>query len=85
MLYLPNRIWPLFLSFLLLISCGRKKETTQVRQTTLTEAVYASGIIRSKHQYKVYPAVNGVIQEVRVSEGDIVKKALSCLYSGGNR
>lgn len=43
-------------------------------QATLTEAVYASGIIRSKHQYKVYPAVNGVIQEVRVSEGDIVKK-----------
>ena len=40
----------------------------------ITESVYASGIIKSKNQYQVYAAVSGLIQQILVSEGDVVKK-----------
>jgi RND family efflux transporter MFP subunit len=41
---------------------------------SITESVYASGIIKSKDQYQVYSTVNGIIEKVFVSEGDLVKK-----------
>lgn len=40
----------------------------------ISESVYASGVIKSKNQYQVYSTVNGVIREMFVTEGDIVKK-----------
>lgn len=40
----------------------------------ITETVYASGIVKSKNQYQVYATINGLIQEVLVTEGDLVKK-----------
>jgi multidrug efflux pump subunit AcrA (membrane-fusion protein) len=38
----------------------------------IRESVYASGIIKSDHQYQVYATINGLIQEVKVSKGDTV-------------
>lgn len=55
-------------------SCGEKQESYQVKEESITEAVYASGIIRSKDQYKVYASVNGIIEKVNVEEGDSVHK-----------
>lgn len=40
----------------------------------ISESVYASGIIKSKNQYQVFSTVNGLIQQLFVTEGDIVKK-----------
>lgn len=57
-----------------LLSCEEKQETYQVKEESITEAVYASGLIRSKDQYKVYGSVNGIIEEVKVEEGDSVQK-----------
>lgn len=40
----------------------------------ITESVYASGVIKSKSQYQVYATVSGLIQQILVKEGDVVKK-----------
>lgn len=71
-----NRI--IFFSFFsllwLLSSCGSKLEKTHPLLENISESVYASGIIKSRDQYQVFSTVNGVVSELRVSEGDLVKK-----------
>ena len=59
---------------LLLFSCRQKEETTRPVVQTITESVYASGKVKSKDQYQAYPSVAGIIREVHVKEGDLVKK-----------
>jgi HlyD family secretion protein len=56
-----------------LYSCQKKKETVKAEKASITESVYASGIIKSKNQYQVFATVNGVVQDVFVKEGDTVK------------
>lgn len=58
----------------LLSSCGSKPEKTHPSLENISESVYASGIIKSRDQYQVFSTVNGVVSELRVSEGDLVKK-----------
>lgn len=58
---------------LLLLSCGGKKETTLPVTQSITESIYASGIVKSKGQYQVYPNVSGTIDVIYVHEGDSVK------------
>ena len=55
-------------------ACKDKQETTQPIKERITESVYASGIVKSKNQYKVYSLVNGLIDKVLVAEGDNIKK-----------
>jgi len=55
-------------------SCRQDTEKTNPKIETISESVYASGVIKSKNQYQVYATVNGLIQDVLVSEGDTVKK-----------
>lgn len=62
------------LSFFLFFSCNKKQEKIQPAVETITESVYASGIVKSKNQYKVFSSVNGLANEVLVTEGDVVKK-----------
>jgi HlyD family secretion protein len=68
----------IFLQFSLLVllfsSCGNKQEKIKPIQESITESVYASGIVKSKNQYKVFSLANGLIDKVLVTEGDIVKK-----------
>lgn len=64
----------LFSSALVLTSCGDKPETTHPQLEVITESVYASGIVKSRNQYQVYASVNGVISNVLVTEGALVKK-----------
>ncbi len=58
---------------LLLSSCKKEIEQTQVKVEAITESVYASGIVKSKDQYQVFSTVNGLIKSIYVSEGDKVK------------
>lgn len=62
----------LFLTFGFLISCKKKQETTTPKLTSITESVYATGVIKSKNQYQLYPTVSGIISEVYLEEGDTV-------------
>jgi HlyD family secretion protein len=60
--------------FFLLNSCSDKAEKIKPVEEPITESVYASGIIKSNHQYNVYSTVSGVISTVFVEEGALVKK-----------
>lgn len=63
-----------YLAVLLLFSCTKKTEKTNPTEEKITESVYASGVIKSNNQYQVFSSVNGLVKEVLVEEGDIVKK-----------
>ncbi len=67
-------ILPLSLAFLLFSSCKSKQEKIKPVEEKITESVYASGIVKSKNQYQVFSAANGLIAQVFVTEGDMVKK-----------
>lgn len=70
----------LFAFFLLVaMSCKKKTEVTSPTVVNISESVYASGIVKSKNQYQVYSTVNGLIQEIMVTEGDLVKKGAPLL------
>lgn len=58
----------------LLLSCKEKMEKINPSQEAITESVYASGIVKSKNQYKVFSLTNGLIDRVLVVEGEVVKK-----------
>jgi len=64
----------LFFVLLAAISCKQANEKTKPVVGPISESVYASGIVKSKNQYQVYSTVNGLIQEILVTEGDTVKK-----------
>ena len=65
----------LFISLSVLLgSCKSKQEKLHPVKEKITESVYASGIIKSTNQYKVFSTVNGVIAAIMVKEGDVVKK-----------
>lgn len=57
----------------LLLSCGGKKDTTHPERRDLTEAVYASGKIFPKNDYKVFAKLAGYVEEIHVHVGDSVK------------
>jgi len=59
---------------LFLFSCKSKKETIKPTVENISSSIYASGLIKSNHQYQVFGTVNGIISEVYVTEGDLVKK-----------
>lgn len=61
-----------FLTLGFLISCKKEPETTTPKLTSITESVYATGVVKSKNQYQVYPIISGIISEVYLEEGDTV-------------
>jgi HlyD family secretion protein len=59
---------------LLLYGCKSKDITVHPASEKITESVYATGIVKTKNQYQVFSAVNGLVADVLVAEGDNVKK-----------
>jgi RND family efflux transporter MFP subunit len=55
-------------------SCKQATEQTTPTLETISESVYASGAVKSKNQYQVFSTVNGLIQDIMVKEGDLVRK-----------
>lgn len=74
---------PFFFLALFIVSCKSKVETIKPERSSITESVYASGVIKSKNQYQVFPSVNGIIDTVLVSEGDSVKAGTPILIISG--
>lgn len=65
-------LFSIFIAFSL--SCKSKKKSISPEIRSITESVYASGIIKSKNQYEVFGKSNGVIEKIFVTEGVHVKK-----------
>jgi multidrug efflux pump subunit AcrA (membrane-fusion protein) len=66
--------WLVVISCFVFFSCRQKEETTRAVVQNITESVYASGKIKSKDQYEVYSSVNGIVKQVYVTDGSLVKK-----------
>ncbi len=58
----------------IILSCNNKVQKIKPTIESISESVYASGILKSKNQYEAFATVNGIIDDVFVSEGDAVKK-----------
>lgn len=58
-----------------IVSCS-KNDTEEIQPTvgSITESVYASGIIKSENQYTVYAIVSGVLQKIKVTPGQTIAK-----------
>jgi len=56
------------------IACKKKQEQTKPVVENISESVYASGIVKSNNQYQVYATVNGLVEQIMVTEGDTVLK-----------
>ncbi len=68
----------LLASILLLFSCSQKEtDEIQSKNGTVTESVYASGVIKADNQYTVFPTVSGVLQKINVSVGQTITKGQS--------
>ncbi len=63
------------LLFLLLLftACQQKQATIKPIKQSITESVYASGVIKSENQYQVYATVNGIVDEIFADEGAAVE------------
>jgi HlyD family secretion protein len=55
-------------------SCKSKVQKINPTVESISESIYASGIVKSKNQYQAFATVNGIIKDLFVSEGDSVKK-----------
>ncbi|MDX1910199.1 MAG: efflux RND transporter periplasmic adaptor subunit [Saprospiraceae bacterium] len=77
MLVTSNRLLTVLMTLaaplLFLAGCKKQLESVQPGIEKITESVYASGIIKSKHQYQVFSSVNGLLQKIWVSEGDLIQ------------
>lgn len=68
----------LVLIVLLFAQCNRSK-TIHAQRKAITEAVYASGFLVPKNEYKVYALADGYITEKYKQAGDEVKKGEAIL------
>lgn len=69
-----RHIFPLGIFLFLLVSCKGKVEKTNPAEEQITESVYASGTIKTKNQYQVFSSANGIVEQVLVKEGDLIKR-----------
>lgn len=66
----------LFTVLIFLNACKDKTESVSPIRESITESVYASGVLKAKNQYQVYSTVNGLLQKIHVREGDTVRKGI---------
>ncbi len=67
---------PIILFFLAIISlwaCETEQVTLSPVKQSISESVYASGIIVSNNQYQVYATVSGIVNEVFAEQGSDVE------------
>lgn len=56
-----------------LVACSEPPPSTRPTMGPITEAVYASGVVKAVDQYQVYAAVSGIVSRVHVQAGDSVE------------
>jgi HlyD family secretion protein len=60
------------LTAVFIFSCETSHESVFPTRASISESVYASGLIRAQYQYQAFANANGIIQEIFVREGDTV-------------
>ena len=60
-------------SLVLFTACDSKQESISPITQSITESVYASGVVVSKDQYQVFATVTGIVDEVFIDEGQAVE------------
>ena len=55
-------------------SCEENKSGILPEKTKLTESVYSSANVEPNNFYKVYAATRGIVDEIFIDEGDLVKQ-----------
>ncbi len=64
----------LILQSLIFFSCRKSgEEVIYPEKKSLTESVYASGLVKAKDQYEAFTLASGPIEEIFVKEGDTVR------------
>ena len=72
------------LSFLFILwSCTEKTERISPVVKSITQSVYAPGVIKSSGQYQVFSTVSGLVQDIYVQVGDTVTKNSPILRLSG--
>ncbi|MDI1317924.1 efflux RND transporter periplasmic adaptor subunit [Flavobacterium sp.] len=62
-----------YTTFFLIVSCSKKDNgELQPQKGSVTESVYASGVVKSENQYTVYSTVNGVLQKINAVVGETI-------------
>ncbi len=71
-----NRFYISFLIITAIIFFSCKKEISAIKPElkSITESVYASGIVKSSNQYNIFSSINGVVKQILVKEGDFIRK-----------
>jgi len=67
-----KQIIAVLLCSFLFLACGKRNERVQPEYRTVTEAVYATGILMPADEYKVYAQQDGIITTLYVNEGDSI-------------
>ncbi|POR24094.1 secretion protein HlyD [Flavobacterium columnare] len=68
----------LLISLFSIVSCS-KRETEEMypKKGTVTESVYASGVVKADKQYIVFSTVTGILQDIKVKVGQPISKGQS--------
>lgn len=72
--YLSHKLTLTMLMVMLFASCENDTEKTSPVLQSISESVYASGLVKSKSQYQVYSTTSGLIGAILVKEGDMLRK-----------
>jgi HlyD family secretion protein len=68
------KYWIVLITVVLFTACKNSQPGVKVRISTITESVYASGIVKAEKQYNVFATVNGILKKAYVTEGEKVRK-----------
>jgi HlyD family secretion protein len=66
-----NKI-PLLILSIFLIACQKKVDSVKPEYQSITESIYATGVLKSENQYQAFSSVNGIVEKVFVTEGQKV-------------
>lgn len=71
----------IFVVFGVLVFSSCKKDIEKIHpvKQSITESVYASGIIKAGSQYQAFATASGIVDKLLVKEGDTVKKGQAIL------
>lgn len=56
-----------------IFSCKENRSSIHPEYRSITQSVYASGVVKSRNQYQVFPESSGIMDQLYITEGDSVR------------